>query len=93
LVKCGTTEYPIDGPEPDGEGGYSWDRATFAFFSSVGAQLAGSEYRFYALNGGNDLGGIFLTPAQALAARGALSNRTDWPYLPVEKSPWSGGYH
>jgi hypothetical protein len=55
--------------------------------------LANSEYRFYAINGGNDLGGMFLMPAQAQAAQKALPNKRDWPYLPEDVPPWYGQYH
>jgi hypothetical protein len=92
-VRCGTKEYAIYGPEQDDENGNSWGRATYAFFSIVNGQLAGSEYRFYAINGGNDLGGMFLTPAQAQAAQDTLPNRRDWPYLPTDEPPWYGQCH
>jgi hypothetical protein len=92
-VRCGTREYAIYGPELDEDNGNSWGRATFAFFSIVNDQLAGSEYRFYAINGGNDLGGMFLTPAQAQAAQQGLPRRTDWPYVPADEYPWYGQYH
>ena len=44
--------------------GHSWGNATFALFSIVNRQLSGSTHRFYAINGGNDLGGMFLTEGQ-----------------------------
>lgn len=34
---------------------------------------------FSPINGGNDLGGMFLTEVQARAAREGLSNKGDWP--------------
>jgi hypothetical protein len=89
-VKCGAREFVIYGPEVEG---YSWGRATTAFFTIVNDQLANSEYRFYAINGGNDLGGMFLTPAQARAAQETLPNNRDWPYLPEDVPPWYGQYH
>jgi hypothetical protein len=92
-VRCGTKEYVIYGPEPGNESGNSWGRATFVFFRIVNDQLAGSEYRFYAINGGNDLGGMFLTPAQARAAQDSLPYRRDWPYLPTDEPPWYGQPH
>jgi hypothetical protein len=92
-VRCGGKEYAIYGPEVDGGEGSSWGRATHVFFALVNEQLVGSEPRFYAINGGNDLGGMFLTPAQARAARELLPNRTDWPYLPADEDPWYGQYH
>ena len=92
-VRCGGKEYAIYGPELDEAGVNSWGRATFAFFCLVNDQLAGSEYLFYAINGGNDLGGMFLTSAHARAAQESLPNKTDWPYLPAEEPPWYGQYH
>lgn len=91
-VRCGTKQFVICSPELDDHG--SWGRATFAFFTIINEQLASwSEYRFYAINGGNDLGGMFLTPAQASAAHKALPNKRDWPYLPTNEPPCYGQYH
>lgn len=61
-VSCLGTEYPI---YAKGDQDESWGRATFALFDIVNRQLAKTPYRFFAINGGNDLGGMFLTPAQA----------------------------
>jgi hypothetical protein len=92
-VKCGEREFPICGPELAEESGEnSWGRATFAFFAIVNDQLESSAYRFYAINGDNDLGGMFLTPEQATAAREGLP-RLYWPYLPTDELPWYGRYH
>jgi hypothetical protein len=92
-VRCGTKEYAISWPDPDDANSYGWGHATFALFSIVNDQLAGSDHRFYAINGGNDLVGMFLTPAQAQGAQETLPNRRDWPYLPTDKHPWYGQYH
>jgi hypothetical protein len=92
-VRCGAREFVIYGPEVDGGPGHSWGRATAALFAIVNGQLAGAGCRFYALGGGNDLGGMFLTPAQALAARDGLPDRRQWPYLPDDAPPWYGQYH
>lgn len=89
-VRCDGREFLISEPGDEVE---SWGRATFAFFAIVNAQMGQSEYRFYALNGGNDLDGIFLTEAQARAARETISTKTDWPYLPDDEAPWYGQYH
>jgi hypothetical protein len=86
-------EYPIYAPELDGTGGNSWGRATHALFAIVNHELESSPYRFYAINGGNDLGGILLTPDEALAARRSLRWRCDWPYLPTDQPPWFGQHH
>jgi len=82
-VMAGGSEYLIDAPNLDTVTG--WGRATAALFSIVNQQLAleQSEYRLYAINGGNDLFGIFLTSQEAEAARHGLSSEQDWPYLPT----------
>lgn len=93
-VKCGAREFMIYGPELEETSGYnSWGRATYAFFAIVNDQLAGSAYRFFAINGANDLGGMFLTPQQANAVQKGLPRRLDWPYLPKDEPPWYGRYH
>lgn len=92
-VRCGSEPYVIYSRELDARHGNGWGRATFAFFRIVNEQLIGSEYRFYAINGGNDLGGMFLTPTDAKAAQQSLPNPTDWPYLPSDDPPWYGQYH
>jgi hypothetical protein len=93
-VKCGAQEFVVYAPELDDvPGNNSWGRATCAFFAIVNSQLAGSTHRFYAINGGNDLGGIFLTPEQAKSAQKGLLRRPDWPYLPKDEPPWYGQYH
>jgi len=92
-IKNGAREFVIYGPELPDEGGESWGRATVAFFTIINDQLANSEYRFYAINGGNDLGGMFLTQAQAAAAQKTLRNKSDWPYFPKNELDWYGQYH
>lgn len=92
-VRCGETEFEIYGPDLDDEAGNSWGRATVALFSITNAQLANSSHRLYAINGGNDLLGMFLTPAQAKEAQKSLPNKSDWPYLPKDEVPCYGQYH
>jgi hypothetical protein len=92
-VRSGTKEFVIYSPDLHDEGGESWGRATVAFFTIVNDQLTKSQYRFYAINGGNDLGGMFLTPAQAAAAQKTLPKKTDWPYFPKDEPDWYGQYH
>jgi hypothetical protein len=78
-VICLGKEYVIF----DGDDGFdSWGNATFTFFDIVNRQLEQTNYRFFAINGGNDLGGMFLTSADAEAAKKSLPNKQDWPYLP-----------
>lgn len=93
-VRFGAKEFVISGPDdPDEEQWQSWGKATHALFTIVNDQLDGSDYRFFAINAGNDLGGMFLTPAQAQASRKTLHTRNDWPYLPNNEPPWYGQYH
>jgi hypothetical protein len=92
-VKCGTREFIIYAPDLDDKGGESWVRASVALFTIINDQLADSQYRFYAINGGNDLGGMFLTPSQAEAAQKTIPNKTDWPYFPKDEPDWYGQYH
>lgn len=90
VVHCLGTDYLIfDGNDQE----ESWGRATFALFDIVNRQLAKTAYRFFAVNGGHDLGGMFLTPEQAEAARASLPRKADWPYLPAAEGPWYGQYH
>jgi hypothetical protein len=92
-VRCGDSEFDIYSPELDEQKGNSWGRATVALFSIVNEQLENSTHRFYAINGGNDLSGVFLTPAEAVAAQATLRDKRDWPYLPKDEHPWYGQYH
>ena len=50
-------------------------------------QLEKTDFRFFAINGGNDLGGMFRTYAEAEAARKSLPRKEDWPYLPKLERP------
>lgn len=92
-VRCLDQRYEIYSPVLPGDEGESWGRATYAFFKIVNDQLAKSEYRFFAINGGNDLGGMFLTEAECEAARKNLPRKEDWPYLPTAEHPWYGQPH
>jgi hypothetical protein len=85
--------YVIYSPGMDLEQGQSWGNATFALFDIVDRQLQGSSVRFYAVNGGNDLGGIFLTQETYNRAVGDLRRKRDWPYLPEAAPPWYGQPH
>lgn len=82
--------FDIYGPNIDGTEGRSWGRATFALFKIINNQLDGSEVKFYAINGGNELGGIFLTDREYEAAIKSLPIKTDWPYMPKLEYPWYG---
>jgi hypothetical protein len=89
-VQYSGTNYPIFGPSIHTM--HSWGLATFALFDIVNRQLAGHRLTLYAINGGNDLFGIFLTPAQAQRARRALPRKSDWPYIPTAEPDWFGMY-
>ena len=93
VVRCGDQEYLIYSPEVPDDEGQSWGRAAHAFFKIVNDQLTKSEYRLYAINGGNDLGGMFLTRSECETARRSLPGKRDWPYLPTLDHPWYGQYH
>lgn len=92
-VRCGGREFEIYSPDLDERMGNSWGRATVALFLIVNKQLENSSHRLYAINGGNDLFGIFLTPTEATAAQKSLPNKRDWPYLPEDDGQWYGQYH
>jgi len=92
-IRCNGQEYLIYSPNEPGSARESWGRATYFFFLFVNSQLTSSSVRFYAINGGNDLGGMFLTPEQAKAARYGLPCKFDWPYIPEFGEPWWGQFH
>jgi hypothetical protein len=85
-IRCNGVEHIVYSPSLPGSDEQSWGRATHLFFKLVNDQLADAEVRFYAINGGNDLGGMFLTPAEVKAAQAALPKKSDWPYLPNSKA-------
>ena len=76
--------------EPGASNGDGWERATVAFFEIVNLSLRSSSHKFYALYGGNDLGGLFLTVEEFAAARRAITKRSDWPWVPVNEPPHYG---
>jgi len=93
FVECQGVGYLIYSPEIPCDEGQIWGRATQALFKIVNNQLAKSEYRLFAINGGNDLGGMFLTQAEVDTARHSLPRKEDWPYLPTLEGPWYGQPH
>ena len=90
-VECSGSSYLIQGPGLDADS--AWGLATFALFDIVNRQLAGTDARFFAINGGNDLFGIFMTPQQAERACASLPRKQDWPYLPTSQPDWFGMEH
>jgi len=76
--------------------GLLWGMATVRTFALVNARLtqAGSSERLYAVYGGNDLLGFFLTEKLRDAVRGhADATLESWPYLPKAEYPWFGQEH
>jgi len=90
LVSCQAVDYLIYSPELPNDEGQSWGRATHALFKIINDQLANSESSLFAINGGNDLSGMFLTRSEFENARRTLSRPEDWPYLPTSEHPWYG---
>jgi hypothetical protein len=88
-VRCADEDYLVYGPAMPGSDRESWGRATCIFFRIVNAQLD-QAIRFYAIGGGNDLGGMFLTAETAKRACSMLSRKSDWPYIPQFDPPWYG---
>lgn len=77
----------LDGGKQNTDG---WERATVAFFQIVNASLNASTHHFYALYGGNDLFGMFLTEDEFTAARQAIAKRSCWPWSPDDNLPHDG---
>jgi hypothetical protein len=92
-VSCSGVAYDIYSPTLPNSQGESWGMATYALFIIINNQLKGSNVKFYAINGGNELGGMFLTERQVTAAKNSLKKKTDWPYLPTLEPPWYGLHH
>ena len=90
-VRALGTSHEIFSPETSQE--RSWANATFVLFHLVNRQLADQSPKFYAINSGNDLGGMFLTDVQYQAAKASLKEKSDWPYLPTQDAPWYGKPH
>jgi hypothetical protein len=73
-----------------------WGLATARGFALVNKLLAdsGSDERLYAVNGGNDLFGIFLSPElRAAVCEHPDATLSDRPYVPNEEHPWYGQEH
>jgi hypothetical protein len=87
-VVANGVRHEIWGPTLNPEEG--WPRAEVTFFSIVNANLEQSAFKFYALNGGNDLCGVFLTREQYALARKGIKKPSDWPYMPTMEPPHYG---
>ena len=84
------TTYQIYNPSLVENEGQSWGRATYAVFEIINNQLKEKDVKFYALYGGNDLVGMFLTKEQYNGAIKSLERKSDWPYIPTLSHPWYG---
>jgi len=82
--------FDIYGPELEEGQGRSWGRATNALFSIVNNQIKDKDVKFYAINAGNELGGMFLNSEEARLAKESLPRKSDWPYIPTNEHPWYG---
>ncbi|WP_160403515.1 hypothetical protein [Gilliamella sp. Pas-s95] len=75
----------------------SWGYATFALFDIVNQQLKDSDYKFYAINNGNELSGIFMSKDQYQQYCHELKvnkdKPSDFPYIPTLEPDWFGQYH
>ena len=89
-VLAGSKVYRIS-PSPGNGGEYeSWGFATFAFFDIVNSQLSSTGVKFYALNSGNDLEGVFLLPEQVRQAGASEVDSMYLPYIPTDMPPLFG---
>lgn len=61
--------------------------ATIAMFDIVNRQLESTPYKFYAIGGGNDLGGVFLTKEGYDRLVKTTPRKNDWPYIPQPEKP------
>lgn len=84
IVSFSGMRYEVYSPQNDEK---SWENATSILFAAVNSQLSGKQHRFYAINGGNDLGGMFLTEAEFRNATKQLQKKSDWPYIPALPQP------
>lgn len=90
-VSCAGEDYCISGPGIDDA--HAWGLATWALFEMVNRQLITVESKMFAISGGHDLAGIFMTPADAEIARRTLPKNQTWPYLPTSEPEWFGMLH
>jgi len=92
-VSVGGVDVIVYDENTPSHGDQHWGRSTFVFFDIINSQLVGWSKRLYAINGGNDLMGIFLTDQEFSAEKNKISNKRDWPYIPIDEHPWYGMYH
>lgn len=65
-----------------------WALATYTLFHVVNLQLVETDYKLYALYGGNDLSGVFMTEEEVIERRRAFKDKhSEWPYVPTMEHP------
>src|SRR5258708_1741496 len=77
VVRCCDQEYLSYSPDVPNDEGQGWGRAAYAFLKIANDKLRKWENRLYAINGGNDLGGMFLSQSECEAARRSLPGKGD----------------
>lgn len=92
-IRYGGQEFLIYSLQERGTESESWGRATYFFFHIINEQLTGTGIQLYAIDSGNELGALFLTPEEAKEAQSALPHKTDWPYIPTLDEGWYGQFH
>lgn len=92
-IRYGGQEYLIYSSQVPVTESESWGRATYFFFHIINQQLTGTGIQLYAIDSGNELGALFLTPEEAKEAQSALPYKTDWPYIPTLDDTWYGQFH
>lgn len=99
LVEAGTDSYTVTSQgmtytiyssSEDLQAYDDWTNATFALFDIVNRQLEGTGVRFYAVAGGNDLSGLFLSDEEYNELTESLPYKSEWPYIPTLEPPWYG---
>lgn len=80
-VVFNSKKYPIFSPGINEEEGEAWPVATKVLFHIINASRKSTEFKFYAIYGGNDLMGIFLTELEYKEIQ-KTSDNSDLPYLP-----------
>lgn len=86
-VKFRGEVHEVYGPHTNHKKGESWGNATYVLFHIINSQLKNSDTKLYAVNGGNDLGGMFLTNSEYIEANKSIQRASDKFYLPTPEQP------
>ena len=89
-VVAGSRRYQIRPSSASGNESEIRGVATFALFDIVNSQLSGTLVKFYAIDSGNSLKGVFLLPMQVAAAQNDEGKMGDRPYIPTATPPLFG---